>query len=331
MKNLFIVDLNQDKITKNPYISQTLIDKIEFSLEENKKTILYINKRWNYSLVICQDCNYIYKCPKCDISLTLHKTEWKMICHHCWYEENYKISCPKCHSTNTKNIWVWTKQVEEFITSVFPNAKIFRLDTDNIKSQADKKNALEEIKTSQIIIWTKMITTWFDFSDIWIIWVILLEQELQIPKYDTEEKIFSNIKQLIGRWWRSWTDTDIVIQTYTPNNEMIKNILFSNYKDFFKKTCDERKLFSYPPFCEIVTIRYKNTSLSKSQEFITKLKNKLDIINNWKYEIIQVKQTTKRNNQYFSKIIIKWVNIRDFLENIKKDILLNKDLALIFE
>lgn len=89
-----------------------------------------------------------------------------------------------------------------------------------------------------------MITTWFDFDDVWLIGVILLEQELQIPDYKTEENLYSNIKQLIWRWWRKWSETNILLQTFIPENNIIKSLTREkNYKDFFKEVKRRRKIF----------------------------------------------------------------------------------------
>lgn len=330
MKNIYTIDLTKDKSKKSEYLSETLLSKIENSLKQNKKAILYINKRWAYNLLICEDCNDLKKCPRCDISLHVHINPLKLICHHCSYEKEFPLTCDNCNSTNLKKIWVWTQHIEETIKKFFFGKKVFRMDTDSIKNIKEKNEALENIKNADIIIWTKMITTGFDFRDIWVIWIILLEQELQIPKYDTEEKIYSNIKQLIWRWWRIWDETDIIIQTFIPNNEMIKSIVELNYKDFFKKTLEERKLFNYPPFCEIVTLRYKDKSSENALNNMKNLKEKIEKFNNWDFEIILNSNTFKRNNQFFAQIIIKWNNIRTFLENIKKDIFEEKDLTVIF-
>jgi hypothetical protein len=74
-----------------------------------------------------------------------------------------------------------------------------------------------------------------------------------------------------------------------------------------------------------------------------KLKNKLDLLNQnnislpvgkvrWEHiEIILNKQTFKKYNQYFVKIILKWNNLRNFLENIKHEIFRNSNLTVIFE
>ncbi|MDD5769754.1 MAG: primosomal protein N' [Candidatus Gracilibacteria bacterium] len=331
MKHIFTVDLSKDKSLKNQYLSNTLITNIEQSLKNNKKTILYLNKRGAYDLLVCKDCNYIKKCPKCDIILSVHKNPKVLMCHHCSYSENISLKCESCEGTNLKNIGVGTEQIEESVLKIFPGVKVFRLDSDNVSNISSKKDALENIKSSNIIIGTKMITTGFDFNDIATIGIILLEQELQIPKYDTEEKIYSNIKQLIGRGGRLGGETNIIIQTFVPNNEMIKNLIELNYKDFFKKTLEERKKFNYPPFVELATLRYKDKNKINSIKFITDLKTRLDVINNGDYEIIIFEKPIKRDNQYFSKIIIKGKNLREFLQNIKKEIFKNKDLVVIFE
>lgn len=331
MKNFYLVDLWVDKSKQNPYLSQTLLSKIEQNLLDGKKIILYLNKRWAYDLLLCQDCHHIKKCPKCDISLSVHKNPPKLVCHHCMYSQEIFLECEKCHGTHLKNIWVGTQQIEETLQTLFPKIDIFRMDSDSVKNISWKKQALENITRAQIVIGTKMITTGFDLRNIGLIGVILLEQELQIPKYDTEERIYATVKQLIGRWWRMWDESDIVIQTLAAKNEIIQNIIALNYKDFFKKTLEERKLFWYPPFQEIATLRYKDTNKLRAIEFVQNLKPRLDSFNTGKFEIIKIDTPIKRDNQFFTKIIIKGPNVRSFLQNIKWEILQNKDMAVIFE
>lgn len=334
MKNFFLVDLNRDKSKISPYLSETLIQEINNSLEKWKKILLYINKKWFSEFLICSDCNHIYKCHKCDISMSLHKKKQKLLCHHCSFSREIPIICEKCKSTNLKQIWVGIEQIEEKIQNIWWDKNIFRMDSDSIKNITDKKNAILNMSKADIIIWTKMITTWFNFTWIDCIWIILLEQELKIPNYKTEENIYANIKQLIWRWWRKWNDANIIIQTYVPNNETIKNIISMNYKEFFLYVLKERKLFWYPPFFELATIKYKSEKKEKSFLFLKKFKEKLDKSNEKqieKKEIILVDNIYKRDNKYYSKIIIKWQNLRDFLQEYKNLILKTKNLTINFE
>ena len=344
---MFLVNLSQDKSKINPYISNTLLEKIEGSLKENKKIILYLNKRWEYSSLICNNCNYLYKCPNCDISMSVHKYPAQLICHICKLTTTIPTKCHKCTKETLQKVWIWTQQIEDSLKKEFPQNNIFRFDTDTVKNKTEKQLALENLEKADIIIWTKMITTGFDFVWVGLIWVILLEQELLIPKYNTEEKVYSNIKQLLWRWNRNWEISDIVIQTFIPENEIVKSITESNYKDFFIKTLEERKLFNYPPFTEMLSLEYRHKSQEKAKNFIENLKNKLDLENKnnsllnsfplqgkeatKKIEILLVPNPNKRYNQFYYKIIIKWDNLRDFITCIKDEIMKNSGLVVIFE
>jgi primosomal protein N' len=45
MKQIFLVDLSKDASRQNPYLSETLITKIQENIAVNKKSLLYLNKR----------------------------------------------------------------------------------------------------------------------------------------------------------------------------------------------------------------------------------------------------------------------------------------------
>lgn len=327
---MLLVNLNQDKSNINKYLSNTLLKCINDNIEKWKKSIIYLNKRWEYSSLVCTKCNNLFKCPNCDISLSIHNNE--MICHTCNFMKRIENKCSICNSSELFKVWIWTQQIENTLKDIYKDVRIFRIDTDIVKNKSDKEKALENLKKAEIIIWTKMITTWFDFESVGLVGVILIEQELQIPKYNTEEKVYSNIKQLLWRWWRKWEETNFIIQTFIPENEIIQNIINKNYKDFFIKTLEERKLFKYPPFTELATIEYRDLDKDKSKKFIDKIFKKLEINNaDGKIEIIQIEKYTRKHNQYYYKIIIKWDNLRSFLECIKKDIFTNSKLVTIFE
>jgi primosomal protein N' (replication factor Y) len=177
-----------------------------------------------------------------------------------------------------------------------------------------------------------MITTGLDIEKIGCIWVVLLEQELQIPGYDTEEKVYTNIKQLLWRGGRKWESCDFVIQTYIPQNEFVAWVIEWNYKDFFSKTLQERKIFWYPPYKELATITYRHLSKDMASRFISLLKNKLELIDIWKhFEIILSENVRRKYNQYYFQLFIKWTNVRNFIGEIRNELLKNKGLTIELE
>jgi primosomal protein N' (replication factor Y) len=160
----------------------------------------------------------------------------------------------------------------------------------------------------------------------------LLEQELAVPKYNIEEISYNNIRQLIGRWWRQWESKEVIIQTFISSNETIKSISEYNYKDFVTKTLEERKLFSYPPYADLAILESFDRNEEKSLNFCKILKNKLDLANeDKKVDINLWTKWFKKNGNYYHKIILKWENLRDFLEIIRYEIIKNPKISLTFE
>ena len=175
-----------------------------------------------------------------------------------------------------------------------------------------------------------MITTGYDFSHIGLIGVILIEQELMMPYFDGEEKVFINTKQLIGRARQE--DVDIILQSFIPDHPFIKTLSEKNYKDFFKEILQERKLFSLPPYNEIAILEYRSANKEKGKNFMDLLLHKLkllDVLSN--FEIILSGNTRKRYNQYFHQIHIKGENVRNILVEIKYEILRNPMLSVSFD
>ncbi len=330
---MYIVNLSQDKNKINSYLSTTLISHIDQTLLRWEKILLYMNKRWEYSSLICESCQHIHKCPSCDVSLSVHNRPDRLVCHIC--DTTYPIphTCGSCHKTTLKKVWVGTQQIESTLRNQYPNANICRFDTDTIKNKSEKIKAFELLQTADIIIGTKMITTGFNIPKLGLIWVILLEQELQIPAYNTHEQVYSNITQLLGRWGRVDQKTEIILQTFIPNNPMIQAITQNNYKDFFTSTLTERKMFHYPPFCEMVTLVYRHSNQEKSKAFLEKIHTKISKEqkdNENQISISNIWSGIKKQNQYFYSCIIKGHNLHDFLQTIKPEIYRNSGLQVVW-
>lgn len=326
----FSIHLSQDPSKLSAYISGTLLEEMEKTLKKGEKVLLYLNKRGAHSCLICEDCQHLFECPNCDVSLSVHHTPRQLLCHLCQQSFPLPIECPNCHGSKLKSVGIGTQQVEALMKESFQDKRIFRFDSDVMKTLWEKKNALENIENADIIIGTKMITTGFDFEKIGLIGVILIEQELSLASYNAHEKAYQNLRQLSGRGNRKLQKTHILLQSFIPKHPLIISLIEENYKDFLVRTLEERKTYLYPPFDEFVTLEYRHPDKQKALEYTKNLEKVLQELDTQNREILAGSSSFRKNNQHHSVCIIKGKNIRELLEHIRPQILRESRLSVLF-
>ena len=197
-----IVDLKMELANGNrSMLSYKLHDAIEQNLKDKRQTILFLNRRGYSTFIMCRDCGYTVKCKNCNISMTYHRTENKLKCHYCGYEENVVTVCPECHSTKIRYFGTGTQKLEQEINKLFPMASTIRMDIDTVT----KKNSHEEIlkkfrdENIDILIGTQMVVKGHHFPNVTLVGVIAADSSLNIDDYRANERTFQILTQVAGR------------------------------------------------------------------------------------------------------------------------------------
>ena len=325
------VNLAQNKSKISNYISDTLLEHIDITLAKGEKVMLYLNKRGSHSSLICEDCQHLYSCPNCDVSLSVHSNPDHLRCHICNNAFNIPKQCSKCSKSNLKPVWVWTQQIESIMKELYRENTVYRFDSDSMKNISSKREALWNLDSADIIIGTKMLTTGFNFEKVWLICVLLVESELSYPSYDAQEKAYTNLRQLIGRGNRKSQETTIILQTFIPKNPLVLQLTHNNFKDFFQETLKERREFDYPPYKQMITLEYRHKDSKKSLAYTQKLLEDLQEIDEKnEYQFLRGSSTFKKNNTHHATLIVKWKNVRNLLKHIEKTIISQSALSIIF-
>ena len=306
-----IVDLKMELANGNrSMLSVKLHDEIEQNLKDKRQTILFLNRRGFSTFIMCRECGYTVKCKNCNISMTYHKTENKLKCHYCGYEENVVTTCPECHSDKIRYFGTGTQKLEQEINKIFPEASTIRMDIDTVT----KKNSHEEIlnkfkdENIDILIGTQMVVKGHHFPNVTLVGVIAADSSLNIDDYRANERTFQILTQVAGRAGREQLDGNVVIQTYNPDNFSIICAQKQDYEMFYNTEIALREQLKYPPFCDIILIGFNSLSEKEIIDASTKIYNYLRTnLNGQEFNVLKPMPSPidKIQNRYRWRIIIK--------------------------
>ena len=278
-----VVDLKIELASGNrSMLSMDLYRHIEENLKQKKQTILFLNRRGYATFIMCRNCGYTVKCKNCNISMTYHSYEKKLKCHYCGQEEKVLTICPNCHSDKIRYFGTGTQKLEQEINKQFPKAQTIRMDIDTVTKKNSHEEILNRFKNEpiDILIGTQMVVKGHHFPKVTLVGVIAADSSLNIDDYRANERTFQILTQVAGRAGRENLPGKVIIQSYNPESFSIQCAKEQNYEKFYETEITLRKQLKYPPFCDIIVIKFNSEQEKKiiqaSKWIYEYLKNNLD-------------------------------------------------------
>lgn len=251
-----VVDMRQELKAGNQSIfSRLLIQKIKDRFEKKEQSILFMNRRGYAGYLSCRECGYVVKCPHCDVSLTRHKYEG-LKCHYCGYQMEDIHTCPSCQSTHLEGMFIGTQQVEEQLKSIYPSLRILRMDVDTVSKKHGHRHIVESFlnEEADVLIGTQMVVKGHDFPKVTLMAALMADISLNINEYTAGEKTYQLLTQATGRAGRDKYPGEMIIQTYQPDNNVIKAVMMEDYSEFYHQEILYRGILSYPPVGHLLRI-----------------------------------------------------------------------------
>ena len=309
MPDIELIDLREmyHKKRMRGHFSLELIDAINATLSEGQQVILFQNRR-GYSLTLeCRDCGFVAKCNRCDVSLTYHKHIGALKCHYCGFlvYDSAKV-CRRCGSHAVHYSGFGTEQVETEAQELFPEARVGRLDFDTTRRRRSFEDIIRRFETQHldIMVGTQMIAKGLDFSNVGLVAVLNADNLLNFTDFRVEENAFQMLVQISGRAGRRQAGR-VMIQTYSPDSELMKCVAANDFERFFTIQMQERHIFRYPPYCRMTTLTLKhrdNNLLTRASDYLAD-----SLRNNEIFEVLGAESPpiSKINNTFIRNIIIK--------------------------
>ena len=245
-----VVDMKKREHFKHHrFLSDALIRQIEENLVRGEQTLLFHNRRGSASTTLCEACGWSAECPRCFVPLVLHADTFTLSCHICAHEAKVPTTCPVCHSADIIHKGIGTKLIESELQRLFPKARIARFDSNNTKEEtvaARYKDLYDG--TIDIAIGIQVVAKGLDLPRLHTVAVIQADSGLALPDFAASERAFQLLAQVVGRVGRDERETQVIIQSYQPDQPAVRFGTAQDYEGFYANALEERKKGGFPPF-----------------------------------------------------------------------------------
>lgn len=305
-----IVDMKQELRRGNGgEISSFLRDEIQVNLDRGEQSILFLNRRGTSKVITCGACGFTYQCEHCSANMTYHAANDKLMCHYCGSVQRVDERCPVCDGI-LKFTGAGTQKIEEELGELFPDVEVLRMDTDTVGASGSHEALLKRFREEKvpIMIGTQMVTKGLDFENVTLVGVLSADQSLYTGNFRSSERTFSLITQVVGRCGRGDKPGRAVIQTYSPENETIRQAAAQDYQSFYESELDIRYMQNNPPFSQMTVITVTGAAESHVLRCASDIRNDLQyalrsdeharVIGPAPYAVVRV------NNQYRYRVTL---------------------------
>ena len=320
LPQVLIADLKKDlKAGNGGSLSRLLKEELEKNILAGEQSILFLNRRGANRMLTCVECGQVFECPRCSVYLTYHSANHRLMCHHCGYSEPKPERCSACGGT-LELMGAGTQRVEEELRVAFPGVEILRMDADTINASQNHDKLLSRFREEKIpiLLGTQMVAKGLDFENVTLVGVLAADLSLYVDDYRAGERTFSLLTQVVGRAGRGSKPGRAVIQTWTPENEVITLAAKQDYDGFYEQEIMTRRLRGLPPYVHLFVLTASGTDEHAVLHTCQRLRSALEtILKEEEYRSLGVKvlgpapaSVAKVNNRYRYRLTLNGPNTR---------------------
>lgn len=264
LPEVIVADLRREFASGSRSIfSKPLLDALDEVVERRQKAVLLHNRRGFASFLMCRECGCVPTCKHCSTALTYHERTHTLECHTCgssyrvWPYPEYGSACPKCGSRYLAKMGLGTQQVEDALRALLPeDVAVIRMDADSTRTKGAHQKLLEQFDAAEcaVLLGTQMIAKGLDFPEVTLVGVINADYALKMPDFRAGERAFDLLEQVAGRAGRGEDPGRVIIQTYLPDEPVIRAVKTHDRSVFTEHDLGMRREALYPPYVRLANV-----------------------------------------------------------------------------
>ncbi len=277
MPQVRVVDLTREEAGEG-LLSRPLRMALAERLERKEQALIFLNRRGHSHHTQCRACAWVPECPNCDITLTFHVTPRSWRCHYCGHAQPATAACPSCQAPLLRYGGAGTQRAERELASVFPKARVLRLDLDVAREDESPATVLERFARGEadVLLGTQMIAKGLDFPRVTLVGVLDADVALHLPDFRAAERTWQLLVQVSGRAGRGPQPGEVFIQTCTPQHPAVRAAAAHDPSLFLDQELKQRREARYPPFSRLAAILFSGPDESEVEAAATRIGRELE-------------------------------------------------------
>jgi primosomal protein N' (replication factor Y) len=255
MPEVNVLDMRERDGRAGPLHARTREALVELR-ETGGKAIVLLNRRGWAPFYSCRSCGHAFECPRCDVSLVLHRRADDLRCHHCAHAEAVPEKCPRCESVTLARHGSGTERIESVIADLVAPLPVLRLDSDSASRAGAHGDILRRFQEADagVLVGTQMVGKGHDFADVSLSVILDADATLRFPDFRAEERAYALVAQLAGRSGRGPGGGRVLVQTLAPDAGAIRHAARHDTAGFLAAELERRRELRYPPFSHLVRV-----------------------------------------------------------------------------
>ncbi|OHA59511.1 MAG: hypothetical protein A2589_01455 [Candidatus Vogelbacteria bacterium RIFOXYD1_FULL_46_19] len=246
-------------------LDKSALDLLSFALHRRQSVFMLVGRRGLAPLTVCNDCNFIARCPTCNTPLVLHedsKRQRSFICHSCQARLENMDRCVNCSGWRLAPLGIGTETVAQAIEGVAGNASVSIIDSDHTPTPAKAIKSIAAFYQTpgSILIGTEMALNYLTEKIPHTI-VVSLDSFFSLPGFRMREKV---LRLLLST--KELTGNQMIIQTRLADDNLFAEVAKANILGFYREEIKNRELAAYPPFSILLKITRTGSQLQVEKD-----------------------------------------------------------------
>jgi len=265
-----VVDLRREAPPRQKFISPPLVDALRTTLAAGEQSLLFLNRRGYAPLTLCRTCGHRFQCPSCTAWLVEHRRHGRLQCHHCGFSQKMPNACPSCNDEGSfAACGPGVERIQEEVQDLLPEARTLVLASDITGSANMIRSAVTQIEKGEvdIIIGTQIVAKGHHFPELTLVGVVDADLGLSGGDLRAGERTFQLLQQVSGRAGRGDKPGRVFLQTYMPEQNVIRALAAGDRDAFLAAEGRERERAGMPPYGKLAALILQSTDEMKLDQF----------------------------------------------------------------